>query len=125
MNIKGLNANRIITESKAMDTIQNAKYTVINLIEYNIKTIIVITSDYLIRRGNILFKGQIMMETEKLGIEPIIILENAVWETGKQTEGKVFEGYALASILGVKLSFTQIILTLPKILFSDYNYLKL
>lgn len=124
VNVKGLNANRIVTETKAMDTIQNAKNTVIKLIDYHIKTITVITSDYHIRRGNILFKGQIMVETEKLGIDPIIILENAVWKTGKETEGKLFEGYALASILGVKLSATQIILSLPKIFISVYNYLK-
>lgn len=124
VNVKGLNANRIVTETKAMDTIQNAKNTVIKLIDYHIKTITVITSDYHIRRGNILFKGQIMVETEKLGIDPIIILENVVWKTGKETEGKLFEGYALASILGVKLSATQIILSLPKIFISVYNYLK-
>ena len=123
VNVKGIDAKRIVTETKAMDTIQNAKNTVAKLIEYNIKIITVITSDYHIRRGNILFKGQIMVEAEKSGIKPIIMLENAVYYTGRQTEGKAFEGAALASILGVKLTATQIFLTLPKILISVYNYL--
>ena len=123
VNVKGLDAKRIVTETKAMDTIQNAKNTVAKLIEYNIKIITVITSDYHIRRGNILFKGQIMMEAEKSGTKPIIMLENAVYYTGRKTEGKAFEGSALASILGVKLTATQILLSLPKIMISVYNYL--
>ena len=69
-----------------------------------IKTITVITSDYHIRRGNILFKGEALLKAESLGITPIQVIENAVYETGKPTEGKWFEGYALASILDVKIS---------------------
>ena len=104
VNVKGLDENRIITETKAMDTIQNAEYTILELIEKKIKTITVITSDYHIRRGNILFKGEALLKAESLGVAPIQVIENAVYETGKPTEGKWFEGYALASILDVKIS---------------------
>ena len=119
VNVKGLDENRIITETKAMDTIQNAEYTILELIEKNIKTITVITSDYHIRRGNILFKGEALLKAESLGIAPIQVIENAVYETGKPTEGKWFEGYALASILDVKISlnlFGLMIKSLPNII---------
>jgi len=122
VNVRGLDPERIVVEDKAMDTIQNAEFTVLKLIEYNIKTITVITSDYHIRRGNILFKGQTMVEAERLGIEPMEILENAAWVTGKKTEGKLAEGHAIASILDVKLGLKHILKLLPKIITTVYNY---
>lgn len=123
VGVKGLDENRIVVEDKAMDTIENAKKTVVKLIEYNIKTFTVITSDYHIRRGSILFKGEAMLASEKLGIKPMELIENAVWKTGKQTEGKLFEGYALASIMEVQLSPSLIYKSIPLILSSVYNYL--
>ena len=106
---KGLDKNRIIIESEAMDTIQNAKYTVKKLIDNNIKTITIITSEYHIKRANIIFKGVSMLMAENFKITPIQILENAVWKTSYKNEGKFFEGYALSSILEVKLNIIQII----------------
>ena len=125
VNVKGLDENRIITETKAKDTIQNAQYTIIKLIEKNIKTITVITSDYHIRRGNILFKGVALLKAETLGISPIQVIENAVYQTGKATEGKWIEGYALASVLNVKISLEMIsmmIKNLPNIIFDVAKY---
>ena len=63
---KGLNENRIVIETKAMDTVQNANNTIKQLYENNIKTITVITSDYHIRRGNILFKGASLVLAQSL-----------------------------------------------------------
>ena len=105
---KGLDKNRIIIESEAMDTIENAKYTVKKLIDNNIKTITIITSEYHIKRANILFKGVSMLMAENFKITPIQILENAVWKTNYKNEGIFFEGYTLSSILEVKLNIAQI-----------------
>ena len=118
VNIKGLDESRIVLEAKAMNTVQNIIYTIEKLVEHHIKTITVITSDYHIRRGCILFEGEAMLMPDKYGIEPIQILENAVWETGKQTEGKLFEGFALTSILDVIYPLDLLIKNLPKIIFE-------
>ena len=123
VNVKGLDPNRIITETKARDTIQNAKYTMEKLIEQNIKTMTVITSDYHVRRGSILFKGVAMVKAETLGTTPIQILENAVYYTGRATEGKSREGYALAAVLNVKISLQMLINTLPMIIVDLLRYL--
>ena len=117
VNVKGLDGNRIITETKAKETIQNAKYTMEKLIEQNIKTITVITSDYHLRRGNILFKGEAMIKAESLGITPIQVLENAVYSTGKSTEGKSMEGHDLGAILNVKIKLTKVIIKMKIELF--------
>ena len=123
VGVKGLDENRIVVEDQAMDTIENAKKTVVKLIEYNIKTFTVITSDYHIRRGSLLFKGEPLLASEKLRIKPMELIENAVWKTGKPTEGKLFEAYALASIMEVQLSPSLIYNSIPLILSSVYNYL--
>ena len=123
VNVKGLKKNRIITEEKAMDTIQNAKNTINQLYADNIKTITIITSDYHIRRGNILFKGVSMIMAETLKKSPIELLENAVWKkAGKKTEGKSVEGAALAYILNVKIELNQIFKTLVKYAGEIINY---
>ena len=122
VKIRGLKKNRIITEEKAMSTIQNAKNTMKLLYDNNITTITVITSDYHIRRGNILFKGVSMVMAETLKKSPIELLENAVWKTGKKTEGKSLEGAALASILNVTIGLNQIIKTLIKYADEIINY---
>lgn len=123
VNVKGLDEKRIILETKAMDTIENAKNTIEKLTEYNIKSITVITSDYHIRRANLLFKGEIMLMTEKNGIYPIQILNNAVYETGKETEGKLIEGYALGSILEIKYPIDLILKHLPEIIVEVVKFL--
>ena len=106
VNVKGLDGNRIITETKAKETIKNAKFTIEKLIDQNIKVITIITSDYHLRRGSILFKGEAMIKTEGLGITHVQVLENAAYSTGKSTEGKSMEGYALAAVLNVKISLS-------------------
>jgi len=122
VNVKGLDPNRIVLEKEAKDTIQNARNTIAKLIDNNIKTITVITSDYHLRRGSILFKSEAMVKAESLGITPIEVLENAVYKTGKSTEGKSMEGYALASILGVKVGINLIANLLPNIITDALNY---
>ena len=123
VNVKGLDEKRIILETKAMDTIENAKNTIEKLTEYNIKSITVITSDYHIRRANLLFKGEIMLMAEKNGIYPIQILNNTVYETGKETEGKLIEGYALGSILEIKYPIDLILKHLPEIIVEVVKFL--
>ena len=123
VKVKGLDEKRIILETKAMDTIENAKNTIEKLTEYNIKSITVITSDYHIRRANLLFKGEIMLMAEKNGIYPIQILNNAVYETGKETEGKLIEGYALGSILEIKYPIDLILKHLPEIIVEVVKFL--
>ena len=93
------------------------------LYDNNITTITVITSNYHIRRGNILFKGVSMIMAETLKKSPIELLENAVWKkAGKTTEGKSVEGAALAYILNVKIELNQIFKTLVKYAGEIINY---
>ena len=103
VNIKGLDPKRIIKEVSAMDTVENAKNTYKKLIEGNIKSITVITSEYHVRRGTLLFYGESLIYNEKNLTKPITIIKNAGYHTGNSPESKLMEGYSLALLMEVKI----------------------
>ena len=117
---KGLDTKRIIIEVSAMTTVQNARNTVKLLYQNHIKSITIITSDYHIRRGNILFKGEIMLKADTYSSAPISIIQNAVYKTGRSTEGKYYEGTALDSIMVVSLKVTLLLQNIPDVLLNLY-----
>ncbi|OUM58966.1 hypothetical protein PIROE2DRAFT_15627 [Piromyces sp. E2] len=103
------NNNTYVTEAGQMKDYlvkvkENALNTLPQLYENNIKTITLVTSDYHIRRGNIIFKYVSLKIGRQLGKEPIEILENVVWETGSNEINKVIKGNALASLLDINIS---------------------
>jgi len=104
VKVKGLKKNRMITETESLTTKENAKFTFELLSEYNIKSITIVSSDYHIRRGSILFKAVSLEMAQNSGKKPIELLENAVWNTGSNDINKVIEGNALASMLNIKIS---------------------
>ena len=103
INVKGLDSKRIIKETSAMDTVENAKNTFKKLIEGNIKSITIITSDYHVRRGTLLFYAESLIIAESIGNIPISIVKNVGFHTGRSTEGKLIEGYSLALIMDIKI----------------------
>ena len=103
INIKGLDSKRIVKETSAMDTVENAKNTFKKLIEGNIKSITIITSNYHVRRGTLLFYGESLIIAESIGKNPISIIKNVGFHTSKTTEGKLIEGYSLALIMEIKI----------------------
>ena len=71
----------------------------------------VITSNYHLRRGSILFKGEAMVKAESLGITLIQVLENAVYHTHKSIEYSIISSsllYTFSSndFIWVNISFT-------------------
>ena len=118
---KGLDPKRIITEDKAMDTVQNAKNTVKQLYQNHIKSITVITSDYHIRRSSLLFKGEIMIKADIYDTTPIEIIQNAVYKTGRKTEGKYYEGYYLSKIMGFSIEPILLLASLPQMILNFVN----
>ena len=115
---KGLDSERIVVEDASKTTVQNAINTVKLLYQDHIRSVTVITSDYHIRRGNILFKGEILLKANDYLSTPIPVLKNAVYKTGKPTEGKYYEGNALATIMGVKLKLSLLFENLPTIILN-------
>ena len=105
INVKGLDSKRIIKETSAMDTVENAKNTFKKLIQGNIKSITIITSDYHVRRGTLLFYAESLIIAESIGNIPISIVKNVGFHTNIIINDKLIGGYNLALIMGIKIVF--------------------
>lgn len=103
VNVKGLEPKRIIQEIKSMTTVENAKNTYVKLIEKNIQSMTIITSEYHIKRASLLFYVESLIFHETNSTKPIPIIKNVAFHTGKKNETKLFEGKSLAALMGVKI----------------------
>ncbi|MDD8048473.1 MAG: YdcF family protein [Thomasclavelia sp.] len=96
---KGIDASRIITEETATTTVENAKNTFTMLPNYGVTSIDIISSQYHLKRGTLLYYA----ESQKLE-SSIKIVGNVGWvRSDKSTEGIDMEASSLAQLLGVTL----------------------
>jgi len=98
---KGLSEDRIEIEKDSRTTNENVHFTLKKLYELNIKSISIVTSDYHIRRGSLLFKGVSINMSNSLGKDPIEILDNAVWKSDTRKVDNVTEEHAVLSVLNI------------------------
>lgn len=105
LETKGLDPNRIIVENKSKTTVQNSEFTFNILYTMNsIKSISMITSQYHLKRGTLLYYAKSLMMARKLGKEPIKLMGNAGWlRTDKTSEDLNHKARSLALIAGVPL----------------------
>lgn len=102
-NEKGLDTSRIVTEDASANTVQNAEFTFEKLTKDGMKTMILVTSDYHVRRGCLLFYAESLITAEEDNTDPITIVSNAGWNSGKSTEGVNMEAMSLAQQMDVSL----------------------
>ncbi|MBO6047554.1 MAG: YdcF family protein [Erysipelotrichaceae bacterium] len=98
--VGGIDADRIITEDSASNTVQNGLNSMPEILEKGVKYITMITSDYHIRRGCMIFKGVAMRFAKADGSEPVELVSNIGFDTTKATEG-VSSEYGAAGMGGV------------------------
>lgn len=104
---QGLDPDRLIVENKAPDTVGNAKNTFAILNEQypSVKSLIMITSDYHVPRGSILFYSKCLLSAYESGSEPLAMISNAGYNTGsKGYETIPLQANGVASVAGVSLS---------------------
>ena len=89
----GLDSQRLIIEDQADTTVENAEMTYKILIEEypSVKSIVMVTSDYHIERGSILFYSKIVLSALESGGELIEIISNCGYYAGYDG----YESYAL------------------------------
>ena len=80
----GLDASRLIVENRAQDTVGNAKntYEVLNRKYPNVDKVVLVTSDYHVPRGCILYYTKFVLEGLENNSEPLSIISNAGFKTG-------------------------------------------
>lgn len=104
---QGLPQERLIVENRAPDTVGNAKYTYEILKEKypQVKSVVLVTSDYHVPRGCLLYYSKFVLEALKTGGEPLEIISNSGYETGSQGyESISLQANGLCSVAGISSS---------------------
>ena len=83
----GLEESRLIVEDQAPDTVGNAENTFGILKEQypSVDSVVILTSDYHVARGSILFHARFVLEAYETGAEPIEIVAGVGFETGEKS----------------------------------------
>ena len=103
----GLDEERLIVEDQAPDTVGNAENTYRILSEQypSVKNLVMVTSDYHVPRGSILFYSKCLLSAYESGGEPLQVIANAGYETGSQGyESIALQASGVASVAGVSVS---------------------
>lgn len=103
----GLSKDRIIVENKSKSTVENAKFTyaILRSSFPEIKSIAMITSDYHIPRGCVLYNSQLLLSAYEAGDQLLTIVSNAGFTTGTQGyESFQLQANGVSQIAGVKIS---------------------
>ena len=109
----GVADNRILVENKSANTAQNAEFSFDILYNHpTIKSISMITSQYHLKRGTILYYAESLIRARELGKTPIKLNGNAGWyREDKNSETLSQKASSLSQIAGVSIPYGE---KLPK-----------
>ena len=98
----GIAEDRVIVEDKSVTTAQNAIYTFDILAESypQVKQLVIVSSDYHIATGALLFEAEAILRAEKAGEESIHVVSNAAWKAPSGSLSTMFQAGALIELSG-------------------------
>ena len=98
----GIAEDRVIVEDKSLTTAQNAIYTFDILTERypQVKELVIVSSDYHIATGALLFEAESVLRAEKAGSETVHVVSNASWKAPSGTLSNMFQAGALIELSG-------------------------
>ena len=98
----GLAPERVIVEDKSLTTAQNAMYTYDILTERcpQVKELAIVSSDYHIATGTLLFEAEAILRAEKAGNASMHVVSNAAWRAPSGSLSPMFQAGALIELAG-------------------------
>ena len=98
----GVDAERVIVEDKSLTTAQNAicSFDILEERYPQVKELVIVSSDYHIATGNLLFGAEAALRAEKAGAETIKVVSNAAWKAPSGTLSAMFQAGALIELSG-------------------------
>ena len=98
----GVDPQRVIVEDHSLTTAQNAIYTYRILTEQypQVKQLAIISSDYHIATGTLLFGAEAILQAEEAGKEILTVVSNAAWHAPSGTLSTMFQAGALIELSG-------------------------
>lgn len=104
---QGLDESRLIVENKSKSTVQNAQFTYAILrADYpQIKSLCMVTSDYHVQRGCLLYYSQCLLSAYEAGDQILEIISNAGYEAGHAGyESIQLQANGVAQVAGIQVS---------------------
>lgn len=98
----GIAPERVIVEDRSVTTAQNAIYTLDILTESypQVKELAIVSSDYHIATGTLLFEAEAILRAEKAGTEEMHVVSNAAWKAPSGRLSPMFQAGALIELSG-------------------------
>ena len=98
----GLDPQRVIVENRSLTTAQNAIYSYQILTEQypQVRHLAIISSDYHIATGTLLFAAEATLQAEEAGKEKITVVSNAAYPAPSGTLSTMFQAGALIELSG-------------------------
>ena len=98
----GVDESRVIVENKSLTTAQNAIYTYdILTTQYpEVKQLAIISSDYHIATGTLLFTAEAILRAADAGASPPEVISNAAWKAPSGSLSAMFQAGALIELSG-------------------------
>lgn len=105
---KGVDKKRIIVEDNSITTAQNALFTydILTSRYTSVKKLAIVSSDYHIATGELLFKAESILRANAPGNEKLEVVSNAAWKAPSGSLSTMFQAGALIELFGdVKTAF--------------------
>ena len=98
----GLAPERVIVEDRSLTTAQNAVYSCGILRDKypQVKALAIVSSDYHIATGALLFEAEAILRAEKAGGETMHVVSNAAWDAPSGSLSTMFQAGALIELSG-------------------------
>lgn len=104
----GVEKKRVIVEDNSITTAQNALFTydILTSLYPSVKKLAIVSSDYHIATGELLFKAEAILRASIAGAEKLEVISNAAWKAPSGTLSAMFQAGALIELSGdVKTAF--------------------
>ena len=99
---QGIDQKRIIAEDNSVTTAQNAIFTydILTSLYPSVKKLAIVSSDYHIATGVLLFKAESILRANAPGNEKLEVVSNAAWKAPSGTLSSMFQAGALIELFG-------------------------
>ena len=104
----GIEKDRVIVEDNSITTAQNAIFTydILTSLYPSVKKLAIVSSDYHIATGELIFKAESILRANAPGNEKLDVISNAAWKAPSGTLTAMFQAGALIELFGdVKTAF--------------------
>ena len=99
---QGIDKKRIIVEDNSITTAQNAIFTydILTSLYPSVKKLAIVSSDYHIATGELLFQAEAILRANTVGKEKLEVVSNAAWKAPSGSLSTMFQAGALIELNG-------------------------